>query len=245
MPETLFISDLHLSAERPDTVQLFIDFLHRRAPQADRLYILGDLFDFWIGDDLEQPPIPQIKAALRQLADSGTQIHLMHGNRDFLLGTRFCAQTGVELLQDPTRVTLQGIPTLLMHGDLLCSDDHDYQAFRQQIRDKGFIQQFLNLPIPERIRTATEYRARSGEANSLKAADIMDVNQQTVELYMRQQGASRLIHGHTHRPGLHRFNLDGQPSQRYVLADWYAQGAELLRVDAQGWEREWFTSVSA
>ena len=245
MSETLFISDLHLSGERPDTVQLFIDFMQQRAPRADRLYILGDLFDVWIGDDLEQPPIPQIKAALRQLTDSGTRVWLMHGNRDFLIGPAFCAQTGVELLQDPTRVTLQGIPTLLMHGDLLCSDDQAYLAFRQQIRDPDVIRQFLSLPISERIRTAAEYRARSGEATSLKAADIMDVNQQTVQHYMHRQGARRLIHGHTHRPGLHRFALDGQPARRYVLADWHAQGAELLRVDAQGWELEWFASASA
>jgi UDP-2,3-diacylglucosamine hydrolase len=239
--ETLFISDLHLSGARPDRVQLFIDFAQQRAPQADRLYILGDLFDVWIGDDLEQPPIPRIKAALRQLTEAGTRVRLMHGNRDFLIGPAFCAQTGLELLPDPTRITLQGIPTLLMHGDLLCSDDQTYQAFRQEIRKPEIMQAFLSLPMPQRLRTAAEYRAKSGEANSLKAADIMDVNQQTVERYMRQQGASRLIHGHTHRPGLHRFDLDGQPARRYVLADWHARGAELLRVGTDGWQREWFS----
>jgi UDP-2,3-diacylglucosamine hydrolase len=215
--EALFISDLHLSGERPDTVRLFLQFLEQRAPRANSLYILGDLFDAWIGDDLDLPPIPQVKSALRALSDSGTKIHLMHGNRDFLLGDRFCAETGSELLVDPSLIDLQRIPTLLMHGDTLCTDDQTYQAFRQQIRDPAFIQRFLTLPIP------------------------MDVNQQAVEDALRQHGALRLIHGHTHRPDLHRFSLDGRPAQRYVLAEWHAHRAGLLSITPTGWQRETFT----
>ncbi len=241
MSELLFISDLHLSGDRPDTVRLFLQFLTSRAPQAETLYILGDLFDAWIGDDLDLPPIPQIKSALRTLSDSGTNIRLMHGNRDFLLGDRFCVETGCELLVDPCLIDLQGMPTLLMHGDTLCTDDQAYQAFRQQIRDPTFIQRFLTLPIPQRLATAAEYRAKSGEANSLKAADIMDVNQQAVESTMRQHEALRLIHGHTHRPDLHRFTLDGQPAQRYVLAEWHTHHAGLLSITPAGWLSETFT----
>jgi UDP-2,3-diacylglucosamine hydrolase len=238
--EALFISDLHLSAERPDTVRLFLAFLAQRASRADTLYILGDLFDAWIGDDLDLPPIPQIKAALHTLTQSGTAVRLMHGNRDFLLGTRFCAETCCELLPDPTLLNLQGIPTLLMHGDSLCTDDLDYQAFRRQIREPAFIRHFLSLPIPQRIATVTELRNKSGEATSLKAEEIMDVNQQAVEDYLLEYGAQRLIHGHTHRPTLHQFELAGQQARRYVLAEWHADRAGFLSVGEDGWQIETF-----
>ncbi len=240
MSETLFISDLHLSAERPDTVQLFLEFLNQRAPRADTLYILGDLFDAWIGDDLELPPIPKLKAALHALSQSGTEIRLMHGNRDFLVGARFCAETGCKLMPDPSLIDLQGIPTLLMHGDTLCTDDLDYQAFRRQIREPAFIRHFLSLPIPQRIATVTELRGKSGEATSLKAEEIMDVNQQTVEDYLLEYDARRLIHGHTHRPALHQFELAGQQARRYVLAEWHADQASFLNVGEEGWRVETF-----
>ena len=238
MTETLFISDLHLSGERPETVQRFLRFLQQRAPQADQLYILGDLFDAWIGDDLDLPPIPQIKQALQRLTGNGVPVSLMHGNRDFLIGERFCQETGAELLPDPTLIDLEGIPTLLMHGDLLCSDDLAYQAFRRQIREPAFIQAFLQQSIPDRLKTAAEYRTRSGEANSLKAEAIMDVNQQTVEDFMRDHDARRLIHGHTHRPDVHSFTLDGAEARRYVLADWDDDRAALLRISPEGWQSE-------
>ncbi|EGV52566.1 UDP-2,3-diacylglucosamine diphosphatase [Candidatus Endoriftia persephone] len=236
MAETLFISDLHLSAERPETVHRFLRFLASEAQGAEALYILGDLFDAWIGDDLVTPEINGIIHGMRLLAESGTKIFLMHGNRDFLLGEIFCNASGATLISDPTLIELYGTPTLLMHGDLLCSDDTAYQAFRQQVREPTFIKQFLSQPIPERIAAAQEYRTKSGEAISLKAEAIMDVNQQTLESYLREQQCGRLIHGHTHRPGLHDFELDGQPVQRYVLGEWDSGGAEILSASAQGVE---------
>jgi UDP-2,3-diacylglucosamine hydrolase len=238
--ESLFISDLHLSAERSDTLRLFLEFLVRRAPQAQTLYILGDLFDVWIGDDLDTPPIPQIKAALHTLSRGGTRILLMHGNRDFLLGERFCAESGCELLPDPSLIRLQGIPTLLMHGDSLCTDDLDYQAFRRQVRDPAFIEHFLSQTIPQRIAMVTEFRNKSGEATSMKAEDIMDINARAVMDCLRQHAARRLIHGHTHRPALHRFELDGQEVRRYVLGEWHADSARILSVDENGWREHTF-----
>ena len=238
MAESLFISDLHLSAERPDTVQMFLGFLAQRAPQAETLYILGDLFDVWIGDDLNVPPVPEIKSALFTLRQSGTRILLMHGNRDFLLGERFCVESGCELLPDPSLIDLQGIPTLLMHGDSLCTDDLDYQAFRRQVRDPAFIEHFLSQSIPQRIAMVTEFRNKSGEATSMKAEDIMDVNPQAVAECMRQHAARRLIHGHTHRPALHRFELDNQEVRRYVLGEWHTDSTRILSVDAKGWREE-------
>ena len=242
MGGSLFISDLHLSGERPDTVQLFLTFLTQRAPRAETLYILGDLFDVWIGDDLDVPPIPQIKAALHGLSERGTAIRLMGGNRDFLLGERFCAESGCELLPDPSLIELQGVPTLLMHGDSLCTDDLDYQAFSAQIRAPAFIEHFLSQSIPQRIAIVTEFRAKSGEATSMKAEDIMDVNQQAVAACLREYNTRCLIHGHTHRPALHQFELDGQQARRYVLGDWHPDGAKILSVDQQGWRQETFSN---
>jgi UDP-2,3-diacylglucosamine hydrolase len=239
--ESLFISDLHLSAERPETVQLFLEFLAKRAPRAQTLYILGDLFDVWIGDDLDVPPIPEIKAGLHTLATGGTRVYLMHGNRDFLLGERFCQDSGCELLPDPSLIELEGKPTLLMHGDSLCTDDLDYQAFRRQVRDPAFIEHFLSQSIPQRIATVTEFRNQSGEATAMKPEDIMDVNPQAVADCMRQHAAHCLIHGHTHRPALHRFELDGQAVRRYVLGEWHADSARILSVEQDGWREETFS----
>lgn len=239
----LFISDLHLSGAQPETLQLFLQFLQRRAAQASHLYILGDLFDLWIGDDDDRAPIPQVIAALRALTASGTWLGIMHGNRDFLLGDGFCRETGAELLTDTTRLDLQGVPTLLMHGDLLCTDDTAYLAFRRQVRDPAFQQPFLALPLESRREKAREYRAMSGEANALKAEAIMDVNPQAVIDTLRQHDAARLIHGHTHRPGDHLLDLDGRQASRHVLGDWRPEGAEILRLDKNGLQREHYTSV--
>jgi len=238
MSETLLISDLHLCAARPGCTELLLGFLASRARQAQALYILGDLFDAWIGDDDPSPPNPQVIRALRGLADAGTRLFLMHGNRDFLLGSGFAAASGAQLLSDPTVVDLYGTPTLLMHGDLLCTDDLAYQAMREQIRAPEFVAQFLARPIPERIAIANEYRRRSGEATSLKPDDIMDVNQDTVARVMSEHRVRRLIHGHTHRPGDHRFELDGRAAQRLVLAEWHEHAGQVLCVSAAGLRRE-------
>ncbi len=228
MRETLFISDLHLAAQRADTSRLFLRFLTTRARSADALYILGDLFDSWVGDDFQEPPIPQIQAELRALSRNGTRVFLMHGNRDFLLGAEFAEACSARLLDEPTRIDLYGEPTLLLHGDLLCTDDRTYQAFRRQVRAPAFVRQFLDKPLAERIAIANEYRRRSGEATSLKASEIMDVNQDAVEQMMRLHRVRRLIHGHTHRPAEHEFPLDGGRAQRLVLAEWHADRGQLL-----------------
>ena len=238
MSEILFISDLHLTPERPETLELFLRFLQQRAQKAKQLYILGDLFDAWIGDDNEQPPIPMIQAAMAELAASGTDLFIMQGNRDFLLGERFANSAGATLLPDPTVADLFGTSALLMHGDTLCTDDQAYMQFRKQIRNPGLIDDFLSRGIPERLKMAAELRRQSGEINSVKASDIMDVNQQTVESTMLRYKANLLIHGHTHRPGEHRFLLNGEPSRRLVLSDWRSSGGELIRVAEDGITRE-------
>ena len=231
MAETLFISDLHLSPRRPAVLTRFFHFLHNMVKPGSRLYILGDLFDAWIGDDDNSSPIPEIISAIRRTADAGTEIFFMHGNRDFLIGERFTTATACMQLEDPATVDLQGNPTLLMHGDLLCSDDTEYQKARIFLRDPAFIQSVLSKPIAERHAIAAEYRKRSGEAISLKPADIMDVNQQTVEQYMRDNQVQQLIHGHTHRPAMHEFELDGKVARRIVLAEWHADSASCLYVN--------------
>jgi UDP-2,3-diacylglucosamine hydrolase len=236
--QQLFISDLHLSETQPDTVQLFLRFLSDRAPKADHLYILGDLFDAWIGDDYEAPPIPEIKQAMGQLSRDGTRLWLMHGNRDFLIGDGFCRETGATLLQDPTLLDLYGEPTLLMHGDLLCSDDLAYMAFRREIRDPDNIKQLLSQSIQQRLALAQHYRARSGEAKSLKAESIMDVNQDTVASYLVEYEAKHLIHGHTHRPAEHIIDVSDKRRYRHVLAEWHHQYGELLCVTPKGFSRE-------
>jgi UDP-2,3-diacylglucosamine hydrolase len=241
MPETLFISDLHLAPERPATVGLFLGFLRTRARRADALYILGDLFDAWIGDDDDEPPYPEIRAALRELTASGTRCALMHGNRDFLIGRAFARDTGCTLLKDPTPLDLDGARALLMHGDLLCTDDVPYQKFRKRIRNPLVIRLFLWKSLARRRAIAADYRRKSGAAISMKAEDIMDVSQGTVESYLRRYGATRLIHGHTHRPADHRFVLDGQPATRHVLAEWHEDRGEVLVISEAGWRREAIT----
>lgn len=236
--ETLFVSDLHLSPDRPGTVQLFLAFLAGRARRASRLYILGDLFDAWIGDDEDAPPIPEIARALRDLTRSGTACLLLHGNRDFLLGRAFCRATGCRLLSDPARLQLDGETLLLMHGDLLCTDDLAYQRFRRRVRNPLVKRLFLWKNLASRRALAADYRRRSGAENASKPESIMDVNQSAVADYMRRAGASHLIHGHTHRPGEHGFLLDGQSVRRSVLAEWHPERGEVLVHSAAGWTRE-------
>lgn len=235
---SLFVSDLHLDPSRPEATAQFLDLLRRPAREADALYILGDLFEAWVGDDADDALADQVRAALRDLVDAGVPVWAMRGNRDFLLGPRFAEDTGVRLLPDPAVVLLDGEPTLLMHGDLLCSDDEAYQAFRRQVREPAWAQDFLAQPLQARRAFAERARAASGERQSALQAEgrleqITDANDDTVAATMARFGVRRLIHGHTHRPAVHSLDVAGRRAQRIVLGDWYDQGS-VLRVDADG-----------
>lgn len=235
---TLFISDLHLCAQRPAITELFLTFLRGRAPQAEALYILGDLMEYWIGDEAMALPEHQaIIHGLTQLTASGVPVYLMHGNRDFLMGQEFMRATGCQLLHDPCIIDLYQQRVLLMHGDSLCTDDVDYIAFRKMVRDPAWQQKVLAMSVPERIELSRQLRQDSQVAMADKKPEIMDVNQQTVEAVMREHGVTHLIHGHTHRPGEHQFQLDGQTVTRTVLGDWYEQGS-VLSCQADGWVLE-------
>lgn len=243
--ESLFLSDLHLAPEQPATVACFLDFLAGRARLARRLYLLGDLFDAWIGDDDDAPLNVQIRAALRALTASGTACALMRGNRDFLLGRAFFQETGCRPLRDPTRIDCAGERTLLMHGDLLCTADRAYRKFRRRVRNPLLQQLFLWKSLARRRALAAAYRDRSAAANAAKSASIMDVDPETVMAYLRRFGATRLIHGHTHRPAEHSLWIDGKAARRLVLADWREGRGEVLSYRADGaaetlsvWRRE-------
>jgi UDP-2,3-diacylglucosamine hydrolase len=229
----LFISDLHLDAGHPETIRRFTTFMQRDARSAGELYILGDLFEAWIGDDDDDPRLTPIVAALREVTRSGVPCAVMHGNRDFLLGDRFCAATGCRLLGDYERIEINGEPVLLTHGDLLCTDDTRYQALRGQLRSAAWQREFLAKSVAERRKIATDLRQMSAAEIAAKAEDIMDVNQATVERTMREFDVRLLLHGHTHRPAIHRFTLDGRPAQRIVLGAWYEQ-ASFVRWDERG-----------
>ena len=233
MPATLFISDLHLDPARPDITALFREFLATEAASAEALYILGDLFEAWVGDDDDSPDSLALIQALRQCTGSGTPVYVMHGNRDFLLGERFASNSGVTLLNDPTVIDLYGVPTLLMHGDLLCTDDTEYQAFRAQVRDPAWQATLLQKPLAERQAIAREMREASRTQTAGKPESIMDVNADTVSDYLRRHHTRQLIHGHTHRPGTHEIELDGDTARRFVLGDWYTQGS-MLQCTASG-----------
>jgi len=235
---TLFISDLHLCGARPAITGLFLDFLRRRARTSDALYILGDLFEYWIGDEaVEQEEFRSIIRGLRELTASGTPVFVMHGNRDFLMGNDFEKTTGSRLLKDPAHIDLYGAPTLLMHGDSLCTDDTEYMTFRAKVRSPAWQKEFLGKSIAERDRIVRDFREISKSSTAAKKPEIMDVNQKAVESVMREHRVQRLIHGHTHRPKEHVFNLDDRPARRMVLGDWYEQGS-VLSVDARGWVLE-------
>jgi UDP-2,3-diacylglucosamine hydrolase len=231
----LLISDLHLSETRPAITERFLLFLRDQAPAADTLYILGDLFDAWVGDDSDDVLARSVRSALRA-ASGSTRILLQHGNRDFLIGEDFAAATGIQLIPDEWVVSLGGVPTLLMHGDLLCTRDRDYLQARAMLRDPAFIADFLSKPLPQRIAIAREYRARSGEATSLKAEDIMDVTPEEVLRQLRRHGVNHLVHGHTHRQARHPLDLDGQPAERWVLGDWREDAASALQIEGRDWQ---------
>ena len=224
MPE-LFISDLHLTEERPEANERFIAFLEDKARAAETLYILGDFFEYWIGDDdLGEAFNAVIAGLLADLTRRGVPVYLMHGNRDFLIGEQFCAATGAMLLQDPVVEKIQGEKTLLVHGDTLCTDDLDYQAWRRKARDPAFQAEFLAKPLAERRRAIVQMREKSKQVVQEKTAEIMDVNDDAVRQALRRHGVRRLIHGHTHRPGRHTLEVDGERCERWVLPDWYGRG---------------------
>jgi UDP-2,3-diacylglucosamine hydrolase len=231
---TLFISDLHLSAERPAITALFLDFLAGPARAAEALYILGDLFEYWIGDDVAaQPPYRPLIEALRAVTAGGVPLAVMHGNRDFLLGPGFEQATGCRLLPDPSVIDLYGEPVLLMHGDTLCTDDLPYLKFREMVRNPQWVATFLAKSIPERLAIVRDYRELSKAATADKKPEIMDVNPNAVDTALRTHRVRHLIHGHTHRPAQHVFDLDGHGVRRTVLGDWYEQGS-VLTCDASG-----------
>ena len=225
---TLFISDLHLDPARPTITALFERYLgSEEVRRADALYILGDLVEAWIGDD-DDAELPQrIAVATRAVHDAGVPVYFMVGNRDFLLGQAFAERAGMSLLDDGVVHEIQGKPTLLMHGDILCTDDLAYQAVRQQVRNPQWQAQLLALPLDARRAIAAKARQDSKAHTSSTMESIMDVNAEAVSSAMRHAGVTRLIHGHTHRPAVHDFELDGAGAQRMVLGDWYEQGSVL------------------
>lgn len=233
MAHTLFISDLHLARERPAVNRIFHDFVAGAAREAEALYILGDLFEYWAGDDDDDEFGHEVAGALHRLAADGVAVRLMHGNRDFLMGKRLAELCGAQLLSDPVHVDLYGVPTLLMHGDTLCTDDRAYQQFRAQVRDAAWQQGFLSQPLARRKAVIEQMRGLSEQEKGSKAAEIMDVAPAAVDEVLRRHGYPRLIHGHTHRPGRHAHFVDGHECERWVLGDWYRRGS-YLRCDATG-----------
>jgi UDP-2,3-diacylglucosamine hydrolase len=232
---TLFISDLHLDASHPQITEQFLEFLRTEAARAEALYILGDLFEAWIGDDDPDPDKRRTIEALRQTTAAGVRCFVMHGNRDFLMGARFCRETGVKLLKDGTVVDLYGRKVLLLHGDTLCIDDPSYQRLRRIVRNP--VVQFVMRRLSLRHRQRLAARMRAGSKAHIEAMDraapqIMDVNQGEVIATLKRYGVDCMVHGHTHRPAVHQLAVDGKPATRIVLGDWYEQGSVLR------WNRE-------
>ncbi|MCA1979773.1 MAG: UDP-2,3-diacylglucosamine diphosphatase [Thiobacillus sp.] len=220
---TYFVADLHLTDERPAATGRFFRFLEEEAAGADALYILGDLFEAWIGDDHDEAVARDTARRLKALSAAGTPVYFLHGNRDFMLAGRYAAAAGMTLIADPAVIDLYGTPTLLMHGDTLCRDDVDYQAFRRRVRRPLVLALLRRLPFALRKRLARQARAGSESAKAGKTAEIMDVNAAAVAEAFRAHGVRRLIHGHTHRPGRHALLVDGSACERWVAPDWYAR----------------------
>jgi UDP-2,3-diacylglucosamine hydrolase len=232
--KSLFISDLHLHPGHPKGIQLFEDFIDEHARSADRLFILGDLFEYWLGDDaVDFSGYGPVMDTLASLAYSKTKIHFMHGNRDFLVSEEFASTCGSSLMPDPSIFDLDGQKVLLAHGDLLCTDDHEHQAFRKQTHDKTWQKSLLDQSLEERDNLARQLRTGSEEGNQIKPESIMDVTQATVEEQMQSHGVLILIHGHTHRPAIHNFTLNGLDAHRIVLGDWYERGSYLSHEDGE------------
>jgi len=234
MPHSLFISDLHLCAKQPRSTEVFLHFTQNTAPKAEALYVLGDLFESWAGDDdLDDPFHQRITRALRTLTTGGTHLFIMHGNRDFLMAEKLAAVCHATLLPDPTLLDLYGTPTLLTHGDTLCTEDAAYQGYRSQVHDPAWQQQFLNQPLAQRKAFIEQLRTRSENEKQHKSSDLMDVNDAAVSNLLREHSYPRLIHGHTHRPDRHLHTVDGHGCERWVLGDWHETG-NALRCDAAG-----------
>jgi len=219
---TLFASDLHLHRDRPQSVAAFVRLARGPARRASALYLLGDVFDQWLGDDDATPPHPTVEEEFRRLCDAGVRVGFSAGNHDFLVGREFTLRTGVVLLDEVTVIDLAGRRTAITHGDQLCTEDTEYQAFRAHTRDSTVQRTFLALPLAERARMAAQLRHRSRELTALKPTDITDVAPDAVASLLREHRADDLIHGHTHRPATHRLEVDGRECRRIVLADWYA-----------------------
>ena len=220
---TLFISDLHLQPDTPEIAQGFLDYLARLEtcqPAVERLFLLGDIFEVWVGDDYRNDFTDSMSAALKRIAERGTAIFFMHGNRDFLVGETFAAEAGVTLLPDPSVIELDGERVLLMHGDSMCTRDEAYMKFRAMTRDPQWQAQILAMPLEQRLALAQSLRMQSGETNSEKDEAIMDVTPEEVVREMREHDVRTLIHGHTHRPAVHELEIDGEPARRIVLGDW-------------------------
>ena len=227
IPFTYFISDLHLSADRNDINQCLFEFLRVQAPQADALYVLGDLFEIWIGDDDQNSFTSSIAEAFNALRQSGVPIYFIHGNRDFLIRERFAKQGGFKILPEQVVIDLYGEPTLIMHGDELCTMDIEYQAFRKKARSWWWPRIMLALPLSTRRKIAGKGRAISKQKQAKLSAEIMDVTPAEVASHMEKFAVKRLIHGHTHRPAIHELMINGESAQRIVLGDWYDQGSVL------------------
>ncbi|MCD1607780.1 UDP-2,3-diacylglucosamine diphosphatase [Stutzerimonas kunmingensis] len=232
----LLISDLHLEEKRPDITRAFLHFLATRARQAEALYILGDFFEVWIGDDAMTPFQQSIADALRALSERGTRIYLMHGNRDFMLGKGFCRAAGCTLLGDPSVVELGGERVLLMHGDSLCTRDEGYMRLRRLLRNPLSLFILRHLPLSTRRKLARKLRNESRAQTRMKASDIIDVTPELIPRVLAEHGVRTLIHGHTHRPATHELEVDGRPAQRIVLGDWDQQGWA-LQVDESGFQQ--------
>ena len=230
MAKHLFISDLHLAPERPDIIQLFVQFMNNQAAQAESLYILGDLVEYWLGDDDEAEGLSEAFSAMKEQSDNGLNIYLMHGNRDFLMGEDLAQRAGCKLIHEPYVASLNNSSALLLHGDILCTDDLRYMELRKVLRNPTWQNDFLSKPLIERKQMALALRQQSKEDTQSKSSDIMDVNEQAVIDAFINNNVSLMIHGHTHRPAIHDININHKPAKRIVLGDWYSQGS-VLEID--------------
>ncbi|WP_189377248.1 UDP-2,3-diacylglucosamine diphosphatase [Thalassotalea profundi] len=232
---TYFIADLHLAQNRPDITACFLSFLKTDALNAQTLYILGDLFEYWIGDDDDSPFVAEIAQGLKQLADNGTAIYFIHGNRDFLLGKKYAQKAGMILLPEIDTINLHDQKIIIMHGDTLCTQDVGYQKFRKKSRSWWWQAMIKSLPLFVRRKIAEDYRKKSASATAMKSQEIMDVTDSEVVNSLSEHNSLLMIHGHTHRPNIHNVNVNGKQAKRIVLGDWYEQGS-WLKFDKNGYQ---------